>query len=107
VVRLPATARTRPQRNREHYGIASLAEAQAYLAHPLLGARLETCCEILLRLQGRSAREIFGAIDTLKLGSSMTLFECAAANDDQRVRVARVLDKYFDGRRDAATLALV
>lgn len=89
------------------YGIASLAEARAYLAHPLLGARLAACCEVLLRLEGRSAREIFGAIDTLKLGSCMTLFECAAADESQRRRFAAVLERYFAGRRDTATRALI
>ncbi len=91
----------------QHYGIASPAEARAYLAHPLLDARLRECSDLLLQIEGRSAREIFGAIDTLKLGSSMTLFERAATDEEQGARFARVLDKYFDGRRDAATLALI
>ena len=91
----------------QHYGIASLAEARAYLAHPLLGARLQTCCDVLLGLDGRSAQAIFGAIDTLKLCSSMTLFERASADAQARALFGRVLHKYFGGRRDAATLALL
>lgn len=91
----------------QHYGIDSLAEARTYLAHPLLGARLAACCEALLQLEGRSARDVFGTVDTLKLGSCMTLFERAATDATQRARFARVLDKYFDGGRDAATLALI
>src|ERR1700733_4889261 len=57
-----------------HYAIASLAEAEAYLAHPVLGPRLIECARVVSELQGRSAQEIFGGIDAIKLRSSMTLF---------------------------------
>jgi uncharacterized protein (DUF1810 family) len=90
-----------------HYGIASLAEARAYLAHALLGARLKSCCEALLRLDGRSAPDIFGTVDTLKLCSCMTLFERAAADVQEQAVFSRVLEKYFGGRPDAATQALL
>ncbi len=59
------------------YGIVSLAEAQAYLAHPVLGHRLEECTELVNRIDGRTAHEIFGSPDDLKFHSSMTLFSQA------------------------------
>jgi len=83
------------------YGISSLGEARAYLRHDPLGARLRECAQLVNRVQGRSAAEIFGSPDDLKLCSSMTLF--AAATDDNDEFVA-LLDKYYDGRRDPLTL---
>ncbi len=82
------------------YAIASLAEAQAYLAHPVLGSRLLTSTRILTALTGRTAEEIFGSIDAMKLRSSMTLF--MRASPDEGVFQA-VLDKYFGGAADEAT----
>jgi uncharacterized protein (DUF1810 family) len=76
------------------YAIADLAEARAYLAHPVLGPRLVECAEIVASHQGLSAEQIFGGIDAMKLRSSMTLF--ARAEEDQPV-FAAVLDQYFDG----------
>jgi len=88
-----------------HYGIASLEEAQAYLAHPTLGARLrEIAGATLAAPAGRTADEIFGSIDAMKLRSSMTLF--AAANPEDNVFRA-VLDRFFDGRPDPMTLELL
>lgn len=92
------------------YGIASLAEAQAYLAHPVLGPRLVEASGILLTLEARSARDIFGSVDAVKLRSSMTLFELASGDavaDDAASVFRRVLDVYFEGRADAATLARI
>ena len=86
------------------FGIASLAEAEAYLAHPLLGPRLRQCCEILEGLQGRTALAIFGAVDELKLRSCLTLFERAAPDEPV---FTHLLEKYFRNQRDAATLALL
>ena len=88
----------------QHYGITSLAEAQAYALHPLLGARLRECCGLLMRVQGRSALQIFGSIDALKLRSCLTLFECAAPHEPL---FGRLLDKYCGGQRDIATLQLL
>lgn len=85
------------------FGISSLAEAQAYLAHPVLGARLRECAAALAGVQGRSARQILGFPDDLKVRSSMTLF--ARAGADQVFR--DVLDKFYDGGEDAETLALL
>jgi uncharacterized protein (DUF1810 family) len=82
------------------YGIASLAEARAYWAHPVLGARLKECCGLLTALQGRSALQVFGPIDALKLRSCLTLFERAAPDEPV---FGRLLDKFYAGERDAAT----
>ncbi|MFI5491830.1 DUF1810 domain-containing protein [Actinoplanes sp. NPDC051859] len=83
------------------YAISDLAEARAYLAHPVLGPRLVECAQVLLDLEGRTAQQIFGYPDELKLCSSMTLF--ARAADDPTVFQA-VLDKYNGGDVDAATV---
>jgi uncharacterized protein (DUF1810 family) len=88
----------------QHFGLDTLAEAQAYLAHPLLGPRLKQCTQAVLRVQGRSALQIFGMPDVLKFCSSMTLFERAAA---QEPVFAQALDTYCAGQRDAQTLALL
>jgi len=86
-----------------YYSIKSEAEARQYLNHPVLGARLVQCAEIILSLEGLSAEEIFGYPDVMKLQSSMTLFACAAEPESVFVRV---LDKYFGGKRDQKTLAI-
>jgi uncharacterized protein (DUF1810 family) len=82
------------------YAIASLAEARDYLAHPLLGARLIECASILTRVPDRTAEQIFGVVDAMKLRSSMTLFARAAVGDSV---FGQVLDQYFDGVPDPAT----
>ena len=87
------------------YGIGSLEEARAYLAHPLLGPRLVLCTETVLAVKGKSLREIFGSPDDMKFGSSMTLF--ARASDDDGVVFRRALDLYCRGRPDDRTLALL
>lgn len=84
----------------QRYAIGSLEEARAYLEHPVLGPRLEEAAAALLTLPGRSAPDVLGGIDALKLRSSMTLF--ARAAPDRRV-FSDVLDRYFDGEPDAAT----
>jgi uncharacterized protein (DUF1810 family) len=86
------------------YGIKSIEEARAYLAHPLLGPRLVECAEAALAVEGRTASEIFGYPDDLKLKSSMTLFASVAEPDSVFVRV---LDKYYRGEQDARTLELL
>lgn len=87
-----------------HYGIKSLEEARAYLAHPILGPRLEESAEAVLRIEGRSATAIFGSPDDLKLRSCATLF--AAASPPGSV-FERLLGKYYGGARDARTLQLL
>jgi uncharacterized protein (DUF1810 family) len=86
------------------YAISSLAEARAYLAHPVLGPRLIECAEIVSELHERSAEEIFGGIDAMKLRSSMTLFAHA---DPANPLFGRVLDSYFAGVPDGATERLL
>ncbi len=76
------------------------AEARAYLAHPVLGARLIECAEILTRVPGRTAEQIFGEVDALKLRSCVTLFRLAAPGEPV---FRQVLDQYFDGIPDSAT----
>ena len=86
----------------QRYAIRSAAEAQAYLAHPLLGPRLIECFEATLGAEGPSAHDIFGSPDDLKLRSCATLF--AHVSPPGSV-FARVLEKYFDGERDSWTMA--
>jgi uncharacterized protein (DUF1810 family) len=88
----------------QYYGIGSLAEAQAYLRHPILGARLKECTELVNNVNGRSAHQIFGSPDDLKFHSSATLFSLA----EPGVSVFReAIDKYFDGRFDARTVEII
>jgi uncharacterized protein (DUF1810 family) len=84
----------------QEYALASLAEARAYLAHPVLGQRLLDCCSALLGLPDRDPVAVLGPIDATKLRSSMTLFERAAPDEPV---FGRVLEEYFDGERDRAT----
>jgi uncharacterized protein (DUF1810 family) len=86
------------------YAIKGKAEAKAYLHHPLLGKRLVECCGALLKLESKSAAEIFGYPDDLKLRSSMTLF--AAISEPDSV-FARVLNQYYSSQPDDRTLALL
>jgi uncharacterized protein (DUF1810 family) len=83
------------------YAISALAEAEAYLSHPILGPRLVDCARLVNRVEGRSANDILGYPDDLKFQSSMTLF--ARAEPDNPL-FAQALDKYFGGVRDAGTL---
>jgi len=87
-----------------HFAIGSIDEARAYLAHPVLGARLRECAGIILSTTGRSAEAILGSTDAKKLRSSMTLFHRAAPEVEI---FGQVLDRYFDGRADEATEARV
>jgi uncharacterized protein (DUF1810 family) len=86
-----------------HYGIASLEEARAYLAHPVLGARLRECCELMLQVPARSAHDILGSPDDLKLRSCLTLFALAAPAEDL---FQRCLDRFYGGAPDPRTEAL-
>jgi uncharacterized protein (DUF1810 family) len=86
------------------YSIKSVEEADAYLRHPVLGPRLLACVEAVLSVEGRSAFEIFGSPDDLKLRSCATLFACVSPGGSV---FHRLLDKYFKGERDAKTLRLL
>jgi uncharacterized protein (DUF1810 family) len=87
-----------------HYGVSSLAEAQAYLAHDTLGPRLRECARLVAAVDGSSAEEIFGWPDTLKVRSSMTLFARASDGDTD---FRAVLDKFYNGEEDDATVELL
>ena len=82
------------------YAIASLDEARAYLAHPVLGAHLREAAAAVLAVDGRSAEEILGGIDAVKLRSSMTLFHRAAPDE---ALFGQVLERFFGGLPDPAT----
>ena len=84
----------------QHFAIGSLDEARAYLAHPLLGARLRECVGLLLAVEGRSTDEIFGPLDAMKVRSSMTLFHRAAPDEPE---FKLVLERYYDGVPDPST----
>jgi uncharacterized protein (DUF1810 family) len=88
----------------KHYAVKSVAEARAFLAHPVLGRRLSECAEAVLRVDGRSATEIFGAPDNMKLQSCATLFASVSPADSV---FHRLLDKYFGGELDARTVRLI
>lgn len=86
-----------------HYAIASLDEARAYLAHPVLGERLRECAALALAIEGRTAQQVFPHPDDLKFRSSMTLFSLA---DPGEPLFRDCLHKYFGGAADPATLRL-
>jgi uncharacterized protein (DUF1810 family) len=86
------------------FAVASLAEAKAYLKHPVLGTRLRACTQLVLNVEGRTAEQIFGPVDALKFRSSMTLFSRAATAE--RV-FSDALLKYFAGEPDQRTLAML
>lgn len=87
----------------QHYGIASLDEARAFLAHPVLGPRLRECCALMLAVPRRSAHEILGSPDDLKFRSCLTLFALAAPEEP----VFRAgLGRFYQGQPDPRTQAL-
>jgi uncharacterized protein (DUF1810 family) len=88
----------------KQYAIKSVEEARAYLAHPVLGQRLIECAEAMPQVEGRSAIEILGSPDDMKLRSSATLFATVSPTDSV---FDRLLGKYYGGRRDARTIHLI
>ncbi len=86
------------------FGIKNRDEAVAYWQHPILGARLKECTQLVLAIQGRTAHEFFGSPDDVKLRSSMTLFEVVAPDEPA---FGQVLERYFVGERDGETLRLL
>ena len=104
MVHFPAARWPRPFANRDQVFDSGLDEAHAYLAHPLLGDRLVQCTRAINVVRNRTAHEIFGSLDDLKLHSSMTLFR-ETANDPEPFRTA--IERYFGGEADARTLALL
>lgn len=100
----PQFAGLGPSATAQLYGIASMKEAQAYLAHTILGRRLTQCVEALLPWAGKmAAHEILGAVDALKLRSSLTLFDRVAPGG----LFAQALDSFYGGVADERTLALL
>ena len=89
--------------NARYFGIADIEEAEAYLNHPILGERLRQLTEMIIGLPSDDAREIFGGIDSIKLRSSLTLFETVAPNDI----FGQALSKFFGDERDPLTLRLL
>jgi uncharacterized protein (DUF1810 family) len=88
----------------KRYSIKSIAEAKAFINHPLLGPRLLELMEAVFRVEGRAATDIFGSPDDLKLRSCATLFASVSPSNSV---FERVLDKYFQGQRDGKTLHLL
>ena len=86
------------------YGITSRDEALAYWQHPVLGPRLKQCAELVLQVSGKTAHDIFGTPDELKLRSCMTLFAAVAGEEPV---FTRVLERFYGGRPDERTLALL
>ena len=88
----------------QHYAIADVAEARAYLDHCVLGPRLRVCCRALLALEGVSAESVLGGVDAMKLRSSMTLFAQAAPDEEV---FTDVIDRFYDGEQDERTVRLL
>jgi len=88
----------------QKYSIKSVAEAKAYLSHPTLGSRLIAIAAAALSVEGRSAYEIFGSPDDMKLKSCATLFASVSPNGSV---FEQILDKFFQGDRDLKTLSLL
>ena len=86
------------------YAIPNMADAKAYLSHDLLGSRLRECTEAVLAVEGRTAHEILGSPDDMKLKSCMTLFEVA---DGPGSVFSSILEKYFEGQRDERSLMIL
>ncbi|TNM64312.1 DUF1810 domain-containing protein [Streptomyces sp. NP160] len=84
----------------QHYGISGPDEASAYLAHPVLGPRLRQCFEVLAGLEETDPVRVLGSVDAVKVRSSATLFAAAAP---QEPVFARVLERWYGGRKDDAT----
>jgi uncharacterized protein (DUF1810 family) len=89
------------------YAIADLAEASAYLTHPVLGPRLRAVTSLMLACGGASARAVLGAPDDVKFRSCLTLFQAVAASAEDKALFAAGLDQFFDGLPDPATLSIL
>ena len=88
----------------QRYAIQSMAEAQAYLAHPVLAGRLRECCQILMDLETSSALDVLGSPDDLKLRSCMTLFDLAGP---QQPEFRQALERFYGGEPDPVTVGLL
>ena len=88
----------------QKFALGSLDEARRYLVHPVLGARLRECTRLVLTTQNRTAEDIFGPVDAMKLRSSMTLFSLASPGDGL---FEGIIEKYYDGEKDGRTIELL
>jgi uncharacterized protein (DUF1810 family) len=91
----------------QHYAIHDLDQAKRYLADPILGARLRQAVRLLMDQKGKSAFEILGSPDDLKLRSCLTLFREAASQDTDRTLFTKALDQFYRGEADRRTLQLL
>ncbi len=91
----------------QKFAINCLTEAQAYAAHPVLGARLRECTQLVLNIAGRTIEQIFPYPDNLKFHSSMTLFQAASISSPDNALFTTALEKYFAAQPDANTLAIL
>lgn len=89
--------------NSHYYGIDGREEAEEYLKHPVLGKRLKEVTMALLELQGKSAEEVFGGLDAMKVRSCMTLFDEVAEDE----LFMQVLEKYYHGEKDELTMKML
>ena len=87
-----------------HYAITSMAEAKAYLSHPLLGSRLLECVALLLQINGKTAYQILSTPDDMKLQSCLSLFSLARPED---ASFKEALAKYYEGEMDVRTIQLL
>jgi len=104
LAQLHGRAGTYPDEVAQFYGIANTAEAAAYWAHPLLGARLRECVAAMLRVPGKSAVDVLGEVDALKFRSCLTLFLQVAPADPGLVAA---LERFYGGEPDPLTLGVV
>ena len=101
---LPQVAGLGRSATAQHYAVDGLEEARAYLAHPVLGPRVRECAEVLAGLGTSDPVAVMGAVDAVKLRSSMTLFAHAAPEEPV---FSQVLDRFFDGTEDEATTSRI
>ena len=85
--------------NSQYYGLSGKEEAEAYLAHPILGERLREITSVFLQLKNKTAQEVFGSLDAMKVLSCMTLFNEVASDD----LFQKVIDHYYQGKVDETT----
>src|SRR3954449_12008856 len=104
---LPQVAGLGRSETAQRYAVSGLPEARAYLRHPVLGGRLRECAQALAAVRSTDPVQVLGAVDAVKLRSSMTLFERAASDTSDRQVFGAVLDHFFGGHRDDATIGIV
>jgi len=104
---LPQVAGLGRSETAQRYAVSGLSEARAYLRHPVLGPRLRECARALAGVRSTDPVGVLGTVDAVKLRSSMTLFERAASDASDQRLFGAVLDHFFGGRRDDATIRIL